>query len=50
MARWLASFGRRGNSPPLIRLEQLWNKLLEQSSFSLYCAYAVDIFGKDFDI
>jgi hypothetical protein len=31
-----------------IRLEQLWNKLLEQSAFSLYCAYAIDIFGKDF--
>jgi hypothetical protein len=33
-----------------IRLEQLWNRLLEQSAFSLYCAYAIDIFGKDFDI
>lgn len=32
-----------------IRLEQLWNKLLEQSSFSLYCAYAIDLFGKEFD-
>ncbi len=30
-----------------IRLEQLWNKLLERSSFSLYCAYAIDIFGSD---
>jgi hypothetical protein len=33
-----------------IRLEQLWNKLLEQSSFSLYCAYAIDIFGEEFHI
>lgn len=33
-----------------IRLEQLWNKLLEQSSFSLYCAYAIDVFGKEFEI
>jgi len=33
-----------------IRLEQLWNKLLEQSTFSLYCAYSIDVFGKDFDI
>jgi hypothetical protein len=33
-----------------IRLEQLWNKLLEQSSFSLYCAYAIDIFGQDFHV
>jgi hypothetical protein len=32
-----------------IRLEQLWNKLLEQSSFTLYCAYAVDIFGEEFN-
>lgn len=33
-----------------IRLEQLWNKLLEQSTFSLYCAYAIDVFGKDFEV
>ena len=31
-----------------IRLERLWNRLLEQSSFSLYCAYAIDVFGKEF--
>ncbi|HUJ48923.1 MAG TPA: MEDS domain-containing protein [Bryobacteraceae bacterium] len=31
-----------------IRLEQLWNKLMEQSRFSLYCAYAIDIFGQEF--
>jgi len=33
-----------------IRLEQLWNRLLEQSSFSLYCAYAIDIFGQDYEL
>jgi hypothetical protein len=33
-----------------IRLEQFWNKLLEQSSFSLYCAYAIDVFGREFDV
>ena len=33
-----------------IRLEQLWNRLLEQSCFSLYCAYAIDIFGKEFAV
>jgi hypothetical protein len=33
-----------------IRLEQLWNRLLEQSSFSLYCAYAIDVFGKEFHV
>lgn len=31
-----------------IRLEQFWNKLLAQSSFSLYCSYAIDVFGKEF--
>jgi hypothetical protein len=30
------------------RLEQLWNRLLAQSPFSLYCSYPIDIFGKDF--
>ena len=33
-----------------IRLEQLWNKLLEQCSFSLYCSYGIDVFGKDFQL
>jgi hypothetical protein len=33
-----------------IRLEQLWNRLLEQSSFSLYCSYAIDVFGKEFEV
>ena|SRR5580698_4021333 len=33
-----------------IRLEQLWNKLLEQSSFSLYCAYSIDLFGKELPV
>lgn len=31
-----------------IRLEQFWNKLLSRGRFSLYCAYAIDVFGKDF--
>ena len=33
-----------------IRLEQLWNRLLEQSSFSLYCAYQVDLFAQECDV
>jgi hypothetical protein len=33
-----------------IRLENFWNKLLEQSSFSLYCAYCIDLFGKEFHV
>jgi hypothetical protein len=37
-----------GQLAAAIRLEQLWNRLLAQSSFSLYCAYPIDIFGKEF--
>jgi hypothetical protein len=32
-----------------IRLEHFWNKLLARWSFSLYCAYSVDVFDKKFD-
>lgn len=31
-----------------IKVEQFWNRLLSRSSFSLYCGYAVDVFGQDF--
>ncbi len=31
-----------------IRLEQFWNKLLSRSSFSLFCGYSMDVFGKEF--
>src|SRR5581483_8222480 len=37
-----------GQFASAVRLEQLWNKLLERSSFSLYCAYEVDVFGPQF--
>ncbi len=33
-----------------IRLEQFWNKLLAKSSFSLYCAYSIDVFDKEFHV
>jgi len=33
-----------------IRLEQLWNRVLEQSSFSLFCAYAIDVFGTECEV
>jgi len=33
-----------------IRLEQLWNRLLEQCSFSLYCAYAIDVFAETAEV
>ena len=31
-----------------IRLEQFWNRLLAQSRISLYCSYAIDVFGREF--
>ena len=31
-----------------IRLEQFWNKLLGRSAFSLFCAYSIDVFSKEF--
>ena len=39
---------KAGQFAAAIRLEQLWNRLLAQSSFSLYCSYEIDIFSKDF--
>jgi hypothetical protein len=41
---------KAGQYSAAIRLEQFWNKLLGQSSFSLFCGYAIDVFGKDFQI
>lgn len=33
-----------------IRLEQFWNRLLSRSYFTLFCGYAIDIFGQDFQV
>jgi KaiC/GvpD/RAD55 family RecA-like ATPase len=33
-----------------VRVEQLWNKLLEQQSFSLYCSYAVDVLDDESEL
>jgi hypothetical protein len=41
---------KAGQFSAAIRLEQFWNKLLGRSSFSLFCSYAIDVFGKDFHI
>jgi hypothetical protein len=37
-----------GQFAAAIRLEQFWNRLLARSSFSLYCAYCIDVFGTKF--
>jgi hypothetical protein len=39
---------KAGQYAAAVRLEQLWNRLMEQCSFSLYCAYAIDVFGGEF--
>jgi hypothetical protein len=36
--------------PAAIRTEQLWNRLQKSVSFSLFCAYPIDIFDKQFEI
>lgn len=38
-----------GQFPAAIRLEQLWNRLQERTRFCLFCAYPVDVLGKDFE-
>jgi PAS domain S-box-containing protein len=30
------------------KLEQFWNKLLEEGGFQLFCAYPIDVFGAEF--
>lgn len=37
----------QGKSEAAIRVEQLWNELAEQNSFSLLCAYPASGFGQD---
>jgi hypothetical protein len=36
--------------PAAIRTEQLWNKLQRSISFTLFCAYPIDVFDKHFDV
>jgi PAS domain S-box-containing protein len=33
---------------PAILLEEFWNKLLQSGGFKLFCAYPIDVFGKEF--
>jgi hypothetical protein len=41
---------KEGLRSSAIRLEQLWNKLIRSTASSLFCAYPVDVFDKDFQI
>ena len=37
----------RASSEAAVRLEELWNKMLQSSETSLFCAYPIDVFGPD---
>jgi hypothetical protein len=37
-----------GHSSAALRLEDFWNRLFAVHRFSLFCAYEVDVFGKEF--
>jgi len=39
-----------GQVSAALRLEQFWNKLLESMPFTLFCAYPIDIFSRQFDM
>jgi len=39
-----------GERAAAVRLEELWNQLLESSTVSLFCAYPIDVFGPEFEL
>jgi hypothetical protein len=39
-----------GQRSSAMRLEQFWNKLIKSTASNLFCAYPIDVFGKDFQI
>lgn len=39
-----------GEYDAAVRLEQLWNQLLQSSKVSLFCAYPIDIFSPEFHV
>jgi hypothetical protein len=39
---------KAGEFAAAVSLEQFWNRLLSAHSFQLFCAYPIDVFGKDF--
>lgn len=39
---------QRGNPQAAVDLERLWNRLQEELSFGLYCAYPIDVFEPEF--
>jgi hypothetical protein len=41
---------KAGKYSAAIRLEKFWNRLLQANSFSLFCAYPIDVFGNEFQM
>ncbi|HEY5258090.1 MAG TPA: MEDS domain-containing protein [Candidatus Baltobacteraceae bacterium] len=41
---------KRGQYPAAIRLEQLWHRLIADSSFSLFCGYEIDVLDPDLEL
>lgn len=39
-----------GQRSAAVRLEELWNGVLESSNVSLFCAYPIDVFGNEFRV
>jgi DcmR-like sensory protein len=39
-----------GQYSAAVRLEELWNEVLEANSISLFCAYPIDVFGPEFHL
>jgi MEDS: MEthanogen/methylotroph, DcmR Sensory domain len=37
------------DAPAAVRLERMWNELAARFSFSLFCAYPLELFAHDFD-
>jgi hypothetical protein len=37
-----------GNSAAAAQLEHLWNEVLSENALQLFCAYQIDVFGKEF--
>jgi hypothetical protein len=40
----------RGQCAAAVRIEEFWNRLMQSTSMSLFCAYPIDVFSKDFDM
>ena len=40
---------QEGQHDAAVRLEQFWNNLKSAHAFHLFCAYPIDVFGKDLD-